>query len=149
MFNAGLLDDEFDTFCATLNTMMYCMLVFVSTLMVIQFIASMVYICPRHHTYSEEDVMSPVIIMVQCYNKGNNELRKPMKSVLDPTYHDENKILFMVADGLVTGTATTVPPPSTWPTSSASTSTSSRTTPSSTTALASTTPRTAQGSTTE
>ena len=103
MFYAGLLDDEFDTFCYTLNIMMYVMLVFVATLMVIQFIASMIYICPRHRTYSEEDVMSPVMIMVPCYNEGDNELRKTIKSVLNTTYPDENKVLFMVADGLVTG----------------------------------------------
>jgi hypothetical protein len=48
---------------------MYVMLVFVASLMVIQFIASMVYICPRHRTYSEEDVMSPVMVMVPCYNE--------------------------------------------------------------------------------
>ena len=69
MFYTGLLDDQFDTFCYTLNIMMYVMLVFVASLMVIQFIASMVYICPRHRTYSEEDVMSPVMVMVPCYNE--------------------------------------------------------------------------------
>ncbi len=103
MFYIGLLKDEFDTFCYTLNIMMYVMLVFVATLMVIQFLASMIYICPRHRTYSEEDVMSPVMIMVPCYNEGDNELRKTIKSVLNTTYPDENKVLFMVADGLVTG----------------------------------------------
>ena len=82
MFYHGLLDDEFDTFCATLNIMMYVMLVFVATLMVVQFLASMIYVCPRHRTYSEEDVMSPVMIMVPCYNEGDNELRKTIKSVL-------------------------------------------------------------------
>jgi hypothetical protein len=69
MFYTGILDDQFDTFCYTLNIMMYVMLVFVASLMVIQFIASMVYICPRHRTYSEEDVMSPVMVMVPCYNE--------------------------------------------------------------------------------
>ncbi|KAL7536573.1 hypothetical protein ACHAXR_007251 [Thalassiosira sp. AJA248-18] len=103
MFYFGLLDDDFDTFCYTLNIMMYCMLVFVATLMVVQFIASMIYICPRHRTYSEEDVMSPVMIMVPCYNEGDNELRKTIKSVLNTTYPDENKVLFMVADGVVMG----------------------------------------------
>jgi len=103
MFYTGLLDDEFDTFCYTLNIMMYVMLIFVASLMVIQFIASMVYICPRHRTYSEEDVMSPVMIMVPCYNEGDNELRKTIKSVLNTLYPDENKVLLMVADGLVTG----------------------------------------------
>jgi len=41
--------------------------------------------------------------MVPCYNEGDNELRKTIKSVLNTTYPDENKVLFMVADGLVTG----------------------------------------------
>ena len=103
MFYYGLLDDNPDTFCATLNIMMYVMLICVASLMVIQFIASMIYICPRHRTYSEEDVVSPVMIMVPCYNEGDNELRKTIKSVLNTSYPDENKVLLMVADGLVTG----------------------------------------------
>jgi len=103
MFYHGILDDQYDTFCATLNVMMYCMLIFVATLMVIQFLASMIYVCPRNRTYTEEDVRSPVMVMVPCYNEGDNELRKTIKSVLNTTYPDENKVLFMVADGLVTG----------------------------------------------
>eukprot|EP00984_Skeletonema_dohrnii_P020002 scaffold9677_cov121-Skeletonema_dohrnii-CCMP3373.AAC.13 len=103
MFYRGILDDSTDTFCATLNILMYTMLIFVATLMVIQFLASMMYICPRHRTYTEEDVMSPVMIMVPCYNEGDNELRKTIKSVLNTTYPDENKVLLMVADGVVTG----------------------------------------------
>eukprot|EP00584_Thalassiosira_punctigera_P006391 CAMPEP_0172531652 /NCGR_PEP_ID=MMETSP1067-20121228/4967_1 /TAXON_ID=265564 ORGANISM="Thalassiosira punctigera, Strain Tpunct2005C2" /NCGR_SAMPLE_ID=MMETSP1067 /ASSEMBLY_ACC=CAM_ASM_000444 /LENGTH=1075 /DNA_ID=CAMNT_0013316051 /DNA_START=36 /DNA_END=3264 /DNA_ORIENTATION=- len=103
MFYHGLLDDQFDSFCYTLNILMYVMLIFVATLMVIQFLASMIYICPRNRTYTEEDVRSPVMVMVPCYNEGDNELRKTIKSVLNTTYPDENKVLFMVADGLVTG----------------------------------------------
>jgi chitin synthase len=91
LFYVGVLDDEFDTFCYMLNMMMYSMIIFVALLMVIQFLASMVYICPRHRTYSEEDVVSPVMIMVPCYNEGDNELRKTIKSVLNTTYPDENK----------------------------------------------------------
>ncbi|KAL7542367.1 hypothetical protein ACHAXR_011719 [Thalassiosira sp. AJA248-18] len=103
MFYTGILDDEFDSFCYTLNIMMYCMLIFVASLMVIQFLASMIYVCPRNRTYTEEDVRSPVMVMVPCYNEGDNELRKTIKSVLNTTYPDENKVLFMVADGIVTG----------------------------------------------
>ena len=103
MFYHGILDDSTDTFCATLNIMMLTMLCLVAALMVIQFLASMIYVCPRHRTYTEEDVRSPVMVMVPCYNEGDNELRKTIKSVLNTTYPDENKVLFMVADGLVTG----------------------------------------------
>jgi len=103
MFYVGILDDQFDTFCYTLNIMMYVMLIFVATLMLIQFLASMVYVCPRNRTYTEEDVRSPIMIMVPCYNEGDNELRKTIKSCLNTSYPDENKVLFMVADGIVTG----------------------------------------------
>jgi len=103
MFFHGLLDDSTDTFCATLNVMMYVMLIFVALLMIIQFVASMIYVCPRNRTYTEEDVRSPIMIMVPCYNEGDNELRKTIKSCLNTTYPDENKVLFMVGDGLVTG----------------------------------------------
>lgn len=103
MFYIGLLDDDFDGFCYTLNIMMYVILVFVALLMVIQFLASMIYICPRNRTYTEEDVRSPVMVMVPCYNEGDNELRKTIKSVLNTMYPDENKVLFVVADGMVTG----------------------------------------------
>jgi chitin synthase len=103
MFYVGILDDEFDTFCYTLNIMMYVMLVFVAALMIIQFLASLMYVCPRNRTYTEEDVRSPVMVMVPCYNEGDNELRKTIKSVLNTTYPDENKVLFVVADGMVTG----------------------------------------------
>jgi chitin synthase len=103
MFYHGILDDSTDSFCATLNVMMLSMLCLVAFLMVVQFLASMIYICPRNRTYTEEDVRSPVMIMVPCYNEGDNELRKTIKSVLNTTYPDENKVLFMVSDGLVTG----------------------------------------------
>jgi len=103
MFYTGLLNDELDTFCYTLNIMMYVMLIFVATLMIVQFLASMIYICPSNRSYTEEDVRSPVMVMVPCYNEGDNELRKTIKSVLNTTYPDENKVLFVVADGIVTG----------------------------------------------
>ena len=103
MFYTGLLDDELNTFCYTLNIMMYVMLIFVATLMIVQFLASMILICPNNRSYTEEDVRSPVMVMVPCYNEGDNELRKTIKSVLNTTYPDENKVLFVVADGIVTG----------------------------------------------
>ena len=74
MFYIGILDDEFDSFCYTLNIMMYCMLIFVAALMIIQFLASMIYICPRNRTYTEEDVRSPVMVMVPCYNEVSQTL---------------------------------------------------------------------------
>lgn len=103
MFYTGLLDEDFDTFCYALNIMMYCMLIFVSILMVVQFIASMIYICPRHRTYTDDDVKSPIMVKVPCYCEGDNELRKTIKSVFNTSYPDENKVLVMVADGLITG----------------------------------------------
>ncbi|KAL7526565.1 hypothetical protein ACHAWF_005268 [Thalassiosira exigua] len=42
-------------------------------------------------------------LIVPCYNKGDNELYTTIKSVLNTTYPGKNKVLFMVANGLITG----------------------------------------------
>ena len=83
MFYTGLLDDEFDTFCATLNIMMYVMLVFVATLMVIQFIASI--ICPCQNLNTATSTVSELLIFPN--DRSTLEYRSvspPATAWLDP-----------------------------------------------------------------
>jgi chitin synthase len=47
--------------------------------------------------------MAAVMVMVPCYNESANELRKTINSVLANDYPDENKVLVVVADGVMTG----------------------------------------------
>jgi chitin synthase len=46
---------------------------------------------------------NPIMIMVPCYNEGDKELGKTISSVLESDYSAENRVLFVVADGIITG----------------------------------------------
>ena len=69
---------------STLDIATYRTLVFVATLVVVRFVASVVCVRPRRRTCSEEGRREPVMTMVPCYDEGRRRaLRKPTKSVLD------------------------------------------------------------------
>lgn len=44
-----------------------------------------------------------IMIMVPCYNEGDKELSKTINSVLDSDYPADNKVMLVIADGIVTG----------------------------------------------
>lgn len=44
-----------------------------------------------------------VMVMVPCYNEGERELGKTIKSIVDSDYPEEHKVLVVVADGIITG----------------------------------------------
>jgi chitin synthase len=61
----------------------------------------------------DEDKRAAVMVMVPCYNESHKELRKTIDSVLDTDYPDENKVLVVVADGVMTGRGETMSCPET------------------------------------
>lgn len=103
LFYVGMVDTRFNPVCFALNIGVYVMLAVVGTVLVLQFLASMRYVSPVHRTFNSEDTDEPVIIMVPCYNEGDKELRKTVESVLETTYTEENKVLVVIADGIITG----------------------------------------------
>ena len=56
----------------------------------------MVYIYPWHWTYSKEDVVSPVMIVLPCYNKRGTEPCKTIKSMPNTTHLGKSTVLFIV-----------------------------------------------------
>jgi chitin synthase len=50
----------------------------------------------------DEDKRAAVMVMVPCYNESDKELRKTIDSVLATDYPDENKVLVVVVDGVMT-----------------------------------------------
>jgi chitin synthase len=82
---------------------MYFLLVFVAFIMVAQILCLLMYVTKGTRTYTDEDTQDQVIIMVPCYNKGGKELIKMIESVLATTYPKKNKVIFIIADGVVTG----------------------------------------------
>ena len=49
----------------------------------------------------ENDLYS--ILLVTCYSEGEDSLRTTIESLANTDYHDQRKLLFIVADGLITG----------------------------------------------
>jgi cellulose synthase/poly-beta-1,6-N-acetylglucosamine synthase-like glycosyltransferase len=100
-----------DPACTGLQYAMFGLLYFVAALMLLQCICSMIVginsLCLRMERkkkpFTEEDLQAGVMIMVPCYNEGDAELRKTIKSILNTDYPDENKVLVVVADGIITG----------------------------------------------
>ncbi|KAJ3416589.1 hypothetical protein HDV05_000871 [Chytridiales sp. JEL 0842] len=43
------------------------------------------------------------VLLVTCYSEGETSLRNTLESLAATDYHDEKKLLFVVADGIVTG----------------------------------------------
>lgn len=103
LFYVGIIDTRFDVVCFVLNVLMYFLLSFVALIMIAQMICSLMYVAKGTRTYSEEDTQDQVIVMVPCYNEGGQELIKTIDSVLGTTYPEENKVIFIIADGVVTG----------------------------------------------
>ena len=103
LFYVGIIDTRFDVICFVLNIIMYFLLCFVALIMLAQMFCSLMYIAKGTRTYSEEDTQDQVVVMVPCYNEGGVELIKTIDSVLGTTYPEENKVIFIIADGVVTG----------------------------------------------
>ena len=103
LFYVGIIDTRFDVICYVLNIIMYFLLCFVAVIMIAQMFCSLMYIAKGTRTYTDDDTQDQVIVMVPCYNEGGIELIKTIDSVLGTTYPEENKVIFVIADGVVTG----------------------------------------------
>lgn len=103
--------------CLALNYVMYGILFFTAGILLLQCLCSLILAAQSLHMkmgYSkfvkssdcrqkrlQQD--SAIMIMVPCYNEGETELRKTIKSILETDYPQENKVLVVVADGIITG----------------------------------------------
>ncbi|KAL7524439.1 hypothetical protein ACHAWF_000952, partial [Thalassiosira exigua] len=97
LFYVGIIDTRFDV-------MYFLHLCFVALIMIAQMICSLIYIAKGTRTdSSEEEAQDQVIVMVPCYNEGGQELIKTIDLVKGTTYPEENKVTFIIAEGVVTG----------------------------------------------
>jgi len=100
--------------CLVLNYIMYGILFFAAGILLLQCFCSLIVAAQMLHmklaysTKKDDGKTRPgeesaVCVLVPCYNEGEGELRKTIKSILDTDYPQENKILVVVADGIITG----------------------------------------------
>jgi chitin synthase len=75
----------------------------VAGLMAIQVLCSLLYLARRIPHFVEEDMAAAVMVMVPCYNESDKELQKTIDSILMNDYPEENTVMVVVADGVITG----------------------------------------------
>ena len=103
LFYHGQIDDRYTETCVRIAMSQYVLVAIFSFLTAVQVICSLAYIARRPPFVKEDDMQAGVMVMVPCYNESDNELRKTIDSVLANKYPDENKVLCVVADGVITG----------------------------------------------
>lgn len=103
LFYVGIIDTRFNPICFALNIGVYMMLAIVVSVLVLQFLASMRYVSLDHRTFTSSDTEEKIIVMVPCFNEGEKELGKTINSVLKTEYPEENKMILVIADGIITG----------------------------------------------
>ena len=92
---------------------MYVLIIAVAAILVLQVLCSLLYVARSPRTLTMDMLRNRVMVMVPCYNEGDKELRKTIQSVLHTYFPDNNKVLLVVADGLITGRGETKSSPET------------------------------------
>lgn len=103
LFFEATVDDRYDPACNSIGVLMYFFLFFITGMLAVQVLCSFLYLCRRHRQFTEDDLQAAVMVMVPCYNEGDGELRKTLDSVINTSYPEENKLVCVVADGVITG----------------------------------------------
>jgi len=103
LFYHSKIDDRYDPVCGGIGILMYFFLFFVTGVLVIQVVCSLFYVRPSHRTFTNEDLQATVMVMIPSYNECKGKLVKTINSVMNTTYPKENKLICVVADGVVTG----------------------------------------------
>jgi len=103
MFYQGEIDQRYDPVCEGFNVLMFVGLIFVAAILVLQTVCSLFYVFRRSRHLTGDMLKNHVMVLVPCYNEGDKELGKTVQSVLDTDYPEENKIMMIVCDGVITG----------------------------------------------
>jgi chitin synthase len=103
LFYHARVDDRYSAQCARISTAQYALAGILGFFIFVQVSCSLAYIARRPPMVRDEDKRAAVMIMVPCYNESDRELRKTIDSVLANDYPNENKVLVVVADGVITG----------------------------------------------
>ena len=103
LFFIGEVDQRNSEICMKSTYVNYTFLLLVGVLILTQVLCSVLYITRRVPEVEQEDMQAGVLVMVPCYNESEKELGKTIESVLLNDYPEDNKILMVIADGVITG----------------------------------------------
>jgi chitin synthase len=105
LFFEGRIDDRYNPTCDKVGVLKYFFLFLVTGLLAIQAVCSLLFYLFRRRNiqFTEHDVEAGVVIVVPCYDEGHDQLRKTIDSCVLTDYPEPNKVLVVIADGLITG----------------------------------------------
>ena len=103
LYFAGVLKDRGNTTCYVTNIIMLIGLILVLAIIGLQLLCSLLFVGRGNNILTEDMARNQVMVMIPCYNEGDKELRKTINSIFEADYPGGNKIIFVVADGLITG----------------------------------------------
>ncbi|KAI9354311.1 family 2 glycosyltransferase [Zopfochytrium polystomum] len=107
LFFWGVVDERNGVRCRAANAVLLGATAIVCVLIGMKFLAAL-QLTPRR---SPEQHDRFVICQVPCFTEGVESLKKTFESLIQTTYTDSRKLLFVIADGLVTGTGNDSPTP--------------------------------------
>lgn len=103
LFYHGEIDERYTPRCQRIAKGQYALAGILGFLIMVQVTCSLLYITRRPPMVRDEDKLAAIMVMVPCYNESEKELRKTIDSCLANDYPDENVVLVVVADGVITG----------------------------------------------
>ena len=99
LFFVGVIDDRFSLVCHVLDITVLVSISIVGLIVLIKFIGALAAMGKER--YKERNKY--VIVNIPCYTEKKAELEKTINSIVKMNYPDDRKLLFIVADGIVTG----------------------------------------------
>jgi chitin synthase len=103
LFYMGLAGNPPNPICHQISVVMNALILGLLAITGIQVLCSLMFLARPHRLLNHEDLSVPVVVMLSCYNEGDKELRKTIDSILMTTYPSEDKVLVVIADGVITG----------------------------------------------
>ncbi|CAG8612762.1 10216_t:CDS:2 [Paraglomus brasilianum] len=108
-FKVGLIDGT-TIGCFATNLVLVLMIGVFTGITIIKFVSAMAFdwflswqLGKVSKKPKPNDAISNILLLVTCYSEGEQSMRATLDSLAKSTYSDEHKLLFVIADGDITG----------------------------------------------
>ena len=100
MFYIGTIDRRLDIRCVLSNYILVSLSAVMALVIFLKFVFAIIGARPKNNP---EEIKKGVIIQVPCYTEGSEELKGTFESIAKSDYDEENKMMVVVCDGIITG----------------------------------------------
>jgi len=109
LFYIGQIDTRDSVQCQASNYTLLAVTSVLVSLMLVKFLSSLQ--CKSGMEPADQSLDNRVIMMVPCYTEGVESLQKTFESLAASKWEAKNKLLFVICDGMITGTGNDRPTP--------------------------------------